>query len=63
MTTKKESSKKGGFALAPITLSEPVKITDGFTNLVEIPTEKEEIIKPQVEQGSDTDSIVKTKKQ
>jgi len=62
MTTKKESSKKSGFALAPITLSEPVKITDGFTNLVETPTEKEEIIKPQVEQGSDTDSIFKTKK-
>lgn len=35
MANKKESSKKGGFTLAPITLSEPIKATDGFTNLVE----------------------------
>jgi hypothetical protein len=37
MANKKQTGKKGGFALAPITLSEPVKATDGFTNLVETP--------------------------
>lgn len=42
MATRKETNKKGGFALAPITLSEPVKATDGFTNLVETPTAKKE---------------------
>lgn len=48
MATKKESGKKGGFALAPITLSEPVKATDGFTNLVETPPAvKEETNEPQ----------------
>jgi hypothetical protein len=42
MANKKETGKKGGFALAPITLSEPVKVTDGFTNLVESPAAKKE---------------------
>lgn len=42
MANKKETGKKGGFALAPITLSVPVKVTDGFTNLVETPTAKKE---------------------
>ena len=35
MATKKGTNKKGGFTLAPITLSDPIKPTDGFTNLVE----------------------------
>jgi hypothetical protein len=53
MATKKESGKKGGFALAPITLSEPVKAADGFTNLVETPAAgKVENVKSQTEQGS-----------
>ncbi len=30
----KKINKKGGFSLMPITLSEPVKTTDGFTNLI-----------------------------
>lgn len=48
MANKKQVNKKGGFALAPITLSEPVKVTDGFTNLVETPAPKiEESVKPQ----------------
>lgn len=43
MTNKKGSGKKGSFALAPISLSEPIKAADGFTNLVETP---EKIEKP-----------------
>lgn len=35
MPVKKRTNKKGGFSLVPITLSEPVKTTDGFTNLIE----------------------------
>ena len=31
----KKGTKKASFSLAPITLSEPIKTTDGFTNLVE----------------------------
>ncbi len=52
MASKKGSSKKVGFALAPITLSEPVKATDGFTNLVATPASNKEAFKLQVEQGS-----------
>jgi len=60
MATKRESSKKGGFALAPITLSKPVKATDGFTNLVETPAmKKEKTIEPQEEQGSGSDVATK----
>jgi hypothetical protein len=51
MTVKKGNSKKSGFSLAPITLSEPVKTTDGFTNLVDAPAAKEEAA--IAEQGSD----------
>lgn len=40
MANKKQTGKKGGFSLAPITLSEPVKVTDGFTNLVETPADE-----------------------
>ncbi len=58
MTTKKENGKKGGFALAPITLSEPVKTTDGFTNLVETPAaRKVKTDKPQNEQGSSSGDV------
>ena len=42
MPNKKATSKKSGFSLSPITLSEPVKLTDGFTNLVEDATETAE---------------------
>ncbi len=35
MPDKKKTIKKGNFSLVPITLSEPVKTTDGFTNLIE----------------------------
>ena len=35
MPDKKKANKKGDFTLVPITLSEPVKTTDGFTNLIE----------------------------
>ncbi len=47
MPTKKGSGKKGGFLLAPITLSEPVKTTDGFTNLVDLPANKEKTAKAE----------------
>lgn len=51
MSVKKGKGKKSGFSLAPITLSEPVKTTDGFTNLVDAPrVVKEETAK--AEQGS-----------
>ena len=51
MATKKETGKKGGFALAPITLTEPVKVTDGFTNLVETPAaKKEKTAEPKAQQ-------------
>jgi hypothetical protein len=52
MPVKKGNGKKSGFSLAPITLSEPVKTTDGFTNLVDAPAAKEEA--SIVEQGSDS---------
>ncbi len=35
MPDKKKTNKKGNFPLVPITLSEPVKTTDGFTNLID----------------------------
>lgn len=52
MANKKGSSKKGDFALTPITLSEPVKIADGFTNLVETPAEKEKTAETNHQPGS-----------
>ncbi len=51
MSVKKGNGKKSGFILAPITLSEPVKTTDGFTNLVDAPAVKGEAAK--AEQGRD----------
>ncbi|HEX8248627.1 MAG TPA: hypothetical protein VF599_10675 [Pyrinomonadaceae bacterium] len=57
MAVKKETGKKGGFSLAPITLSEPVRATDGFTNLVEaLPAKEEttELQQKQVSGGTDT---------
>lgn len=39
------SNKKAGFNLVPITLNQPIKVTDGFTNLVDPPQTKE-ITKP-----------------
>lgn len=62
MATKKETGKKGGFALAPITLSEPVKVTDGFTNLVETPTAKKEKTAEAKEQQGTGDGDVKARK-
>lgn len=50
MTAKKGNSKKGGFMLAPITLSEPVRQADGFTNLLDPPAEtveREEMVSEQ----------------
>lgn len=52
MVNKKVSSKKGGFTLAPITLKEPVKVTDGFTNLVETTKEQEKNNSPTLKKGS-----------
>lgn len=43
MPIKKGYSKKTGFLLAPITLSEPVRTTDGFTNLVDTPRIVEDV--------------------
>lgn len=65
MAIKKETGKKGGFALAPITLLELVKATDGFTNLVEIPAvKKEKAVEPQSEQGTGGDGgATKTKRE
>ena len=37
MPIKREDGRKSGFLLAPIILSEPVRTTDGFTNLVDSP--------------------------
>ncbi len=63
MATKKETGKKGRFALAPITLSEPIKATDGFTNLVETPgVKKEEAVEPQPEHRTGGRDGVATKK-
>ena len=53
--------KKGGFALAPIRLSEPVKGTDGFTNLVETADEKVEAAASQKKQEKVSGSEVKPK--
>jgi hypothetical protein len=51
MANKTGNNKKGGFALTPITLSDPVKVTDGFTNLVETPAE-EVTTKPRIQKGN-----------
>ena len=62
MATKKEMVKKGGFALAPITLRERIKATDGFTNLVETPAvKKEKAVVSQSEQGIRSGDGVATK--
>jgi hypothetical protein len=53
MANKTGKSKKGGFALAPITLSEPIRATDGFTNLVETPAE-EASPKQRAQKGSES---------
>lgn len=46
MPVKKKTNKKGDFTLVPITLSEPIKSTDGFTNLIEdAPEESAQTIK------------------
>lgn len=37
MTIKKGKTKKSDFSLTPIVLSEPIKRTDGFSNLVDAP--------------------------
>ncbi len=53
MPNEKRNSRKGVFSLAPITLSEPVKATDGFTNLVETPAEsKKTEVSPQATKKS-----------
>lgn len=63
MANKKETGKKGGFALAPITLSEPVKSTDGFTNLVETPVDKKEKFpEGKMQQGTGTSDNAATRK-
>jgi hypothetical protein len=64
MASKKETSKKGGFALAPITLAQPIKVTDGFTNLVEThssDTKAEKTVVPPERQGSGSETTT-TKK-
>ncbi len=45
MPTKKGTGKKGGFSLVPINLSEPIKTTDGFTNLIDAPRNLNELTK------------------
>lgn len=56
-----KTNKKGGFALTPIKLSEPVKATDGFTNLVETGAAQEDAktVKPQAKKKS---KAIETKK-
>ena len=61
MATKKGINKKGGFALAPITLSEPVKATDGFTNLVETVESQDAAIKKSQAQKIQIEATKKTK--
>lgn len=48
-----KTNKKGGFTLTPIKLSEPIKATDGFTNLVETTAEKEKTVEPQATKKSE----------
>lgn len=52
MPVKKGTNKKGGFSLVPITLSEPVKQADGFTNLIETPAEEKREEPTKSENGS-----------
>ncbi len=61
MATKNGINKKGGFALAPITLSEPVKATDGFTNLVETVESQDAAIKKSQAQRSQIEATKTTK--
>ncbi len=63
MPVKKGNGKKSGFSLAPITLSEPVKTTDGFTNLVDAPAAKEETAKAEQESDSVVDKKPETKRE
>lgn len=61
MPVKKKTNKKGDFTLVPITLSEPVKTTDGFTNLIEDPSE-ESVRKVKDKRGKTDDRAVKAEK-
>ncbi len=54
-----KTNKKSGFTLTPIKLSEPIKATDGFTNLVETSAEKEKTVEPQAKKKSEE---IETKK-
>jgi len=54
-----KTNKKGGFSLNPIKLSEPIKATDGFTNLVETTADNAKKIQPQTKKNSEE---VETKK-
>lgn len=54
-----KTNKKGGFSLNPIKLSEPIKATDGFTNLVETTADNAKKVQPQTKKNSEE---VETKK-
>jgi len=61
MPVRKEDGRKSGFLLAPITLSEPVKTTDGFTNLVDAPGALEgEAAKAEQRKDAEADGKRKT---
>lgn len=54
MPDKKKTNKKGSFSLVPITLSEPVKTTDGFTNLIDDAAAESEQTTKDKESGTKT---------
>ena len=61
MPVKKKTNKKGDFTLVPITLSEPIKTTDGFTNLIEDAPEKS-VQKVKDKKGENDPAAVKAEK-
>jgi hypothetical protein len=62
MPAKKGTGKKGGFSLVPITLSEPVKTADGFTNLIDAPAAKPQLKKTENGGAAKTDPEAKQAK-
>lgn len=61
MPVKKKTNKKGDFTLVPITLSEPIKTTDGFTNLIKDAPE-ESVQKVKDKKGEKDPTTVKAEK-
>ncbi len=57
MPGKKKTNRKSDFTLVPITLSEPIKTTDGFTNLIESAPAESARINKDKKSGADVPTL------